>query len=107
MKVQDRFLKYVSLLYDKVRFPVQVFEQSGKIVYVNEAFTKLDLDFEKSIDQYFPIFQAAERIRALHAQKQKKVARRAELEERVAQLGAKISSVILIIDWFWKILISD
>lgn len=35
------FLKYVSLMYDKVRFPVQVVEQSGKIVYTNEAFTIL------------------------------------------------------------------
>jgi len=26
-------------MYDKVRFPVQVAEQSGKIVYINEAFT--------------------------------------------------------------------
>lgn len=33
--------KYVSLLYDKVRFPVQVIDQSGKIVYINEAFTML------------------------------------------------------------------
>ncbi|HQJ47218.1 MAG TPA: histidine kinase dimerization/phospho-acceptor domain-containing protein, partial [Ignavibacteriaceae bacterium] len=39
--VTTDFLKYVSLLYDKVRFPVQVVEQSGKIVYVNEAFTIL------------------------------------------------------------------
>ncbi|MFZ2866054.1 MAG: ATP-binding protein [Ignavibacteriaceae bacterium] len=39
--VTTDFLKYISLLYDKVRFPVQVFEQSGKIVYVNEAFTIL------------------------------------------------------------------
>jgi hypothetical protein len=28
-------------MYDKVRFPVQVIEQSGKIVYLNEAFTIL------------------------------------------------------------------
>lgn len=34
-------LKYVSLLYDKVRFPVQVIDSSGKIVYINEAFTML------------------------------------------------------------------
>ncbi len=41
MMVTTDFLKYVGLLYDKVRFPVQVIEQSGKIVYVNEAFTIL------------------------------------------------------------------
>jgi PAS domain S-box-containing protein len=35
------FLKYVSLLYDKVRFPVQVIDSTGKIVYINEAFTML------------------------------------------------------------------
>jgi nitrogen-specific signal transduction histidine kinase len=39
--VTTDFLKYVSLMYDKVRFPVQVVEQSGKIVYLNEAFTIL------------------------------------------------------------------
>ncbi len=39
--VTTDFIKYVSLLYDKVRFPVQVFEPTGKIVYVNEAFTIL------------------------------------------------------------------
>ena len=35
------FLKYVGLLYDKVRFPVQVIDSTGKIVYINEAFTML------------------------------------------------------------------
>ncbi len=39
--VTTDFLKYISLMYDKVRFPVQVIEQSGKIVYSNEAFTIL------------------------------------------------------------------
>lgn len=39
--VTTDFLKYVSLMYDKVRFPVQVVEQSGKIIYLNEAFTIL------------------------------------------------------------------
>ena len=39
--VTTDFLKYVSLMYDKVRFPVQVIEQSGKIIYLNEAFTIL------------------------------------------------------------------
>ena len=39
--VTTDFLKYVSLLYDKVRFPVQVIEPGGKIVYINEAFTIL------------------------------------------------------------------
>ncbi|MDY0084096.1 MAG: ATP-binding protein [Ignavibacteriaceae bacterium] len=39
--VTTDFLKYISLLYDKVRFPVQVIEHSGNIVYVNEAFTIL------------------------------------------------------------------
>lgn len=39
--VTTDFLKYVSLMYDKVRFPVQVVEQNGKIVYLNEAFTIL------------------------------------------------------------------
>ncbi|MEO8231094.1 MAG: PAS domain-containing sensor histidine kinase, partial [Ignavibacteriota bacterium] len=39
--VTTDFLKYVGLMYDKVRFPVQVVEQSGKIVYTNEAFTIL------------------------------------------------------------------
>ncbi len=34
-------LKYVNLLYDKIRFPVQVIDSSGKIVYINEAFTML------------------------------------------------------------------
>ncbi len=35
------FLKYFSLLYDKVRFPVQVIDSTGKIIYINEAFTML------------------------------------------------------------------
>lgn len=35
------FLKYVSLLYDKVRFPVQIIDSTGKIIYINEAFTML------------------------------------------------------------------
>ena len=39
--VTTDFLKYVSLMYDKVRFPVQVTDQSGKIVYINEAFVVL------------------------------------------------------------------
>jgi PAS domain-containing protein len=39
--VTTDFIKYVSLMYDKVRFPVQVVEQTGKIVYINEAFTVL------------------------------------------------------------------
>lgn len=39
--VTTDFLKYVSLMYDKVRFPVQVIEQSGKIAYVNESFSIL------------------------------------------------------------------
>jgi PAS domain S-box-containing protein len=39
--VTTDFLKYVSLMYDKVRFPVQVVEQNGKIIYINEAFTIL------------------------------------------------------------------
>lgn len=34
-------IKYISLLYDKVRFPVQVIDSSGKIIYINEAFTML------------------------------------------------------------------
>lgn len=33
--------KYVSLLYDKVRFPIQIIDSTGKIVYTNEAFTTL------------------------------------------------------------------
>ena len=39
--VTTDFLKYVSLLYDKVRFPVQVIDQNGKVVYTNEAYTIL------------------------------------------------------------------
>ena len=39
--VTTDFLKYVSLLYDKVRFPVQMVDPEGKIVYINEAFTIL------------------------------------------------------------------
>lgn len=35
------FQKYISLLYDKVRFPVQVCDAEGKIIYINEAFTLL------------------------------------------------------------------
>lgn len=34
-------LKYIGLLYDKVRFPVQVIDISGKIIYINEAFSML------------------------------------------------------------------
>ncbi len=34
-------LKYFSLLYDKVRFPVQVIDSTGKLIYVNEAFVML------------------------------------------------------------------
>ena len=39
--VTTDFLKYISLLYDQVRFPVQVVDPDGKIVYINEAFTIL------------------------------------------------------------------
>ena len=35
------FIKYIGMLYDKVRFPVQVVDSTGKIVYINEAFTLL------------------------------------------------------------------
>lgn len=39
--VTTDFLKYVGLLYDKIRFPVQVVDQNGKIIYTNEAYTIL------------------------------------------------------------------
>ena len=35
------FIKYIGMLYDKVRFPVQVVDSTGKIIYINEAFTLL------------------------------------------------------------------
>ena len=39
--VTTDFLKYVGLLYDKIRFPVQVVDQNGKIIYTNDAYTLL------------------------------------------------------------------
>lgn len=39
--VTTEFIKYFSMLYDKVRFPVQVIDSEGKIIYINEAFTLL------------------------------------------------------------------
>lgn len=35
----DSIIKYFRLLYDPVHFPVQVINDEGKIVYVNQAFT--------------------------------------------------------------------
>jgi len=39
--VTTEFIKYFSMLYDKIRFPVQVIDSEGKIIYINEAFTLL------------------------------------------------------------------
>lgn len=39
--IVSELLKYFSLLYDKVRFPVEVLDSSGKVVYINESFTML------------------------------------------------------------------
>lgn len=36
-----KFIKYFSTLYDKIRFPIQVIDSEGKIIYINEAFTLL------------------------------------------------------------------
>lgn len=35
----DSFMKYFRLLYDQIPFPVQVVNEEGKIVFVNQAFT--------------------------------------------------------------------
>ncbi|GBD88642.1 autoinducer 2 sensor kinase/phosphatase LuxQ [bacterium BMS3Abin03] len=35
----DSFLKYFKILYDQIRFPIQVVNVDGNIVYVNEVFT--------------------------------------------------------------------
>jgi signal transduction histidine kinase/CheY-like chemotaxis protein len=35
------FIKYFSTLYDKIRFPIQIIDSEGKIIYINEAFTLL------------------------------------------------------------------
>lgn len=37
--MKDTVLKYFELLYDKIKFPIQVVEENGKIVYVNPEFT--------------------------------------------------------------------
>lgn len=41
MMVSTDLLKYVSILYDKIRYPVEVIDINGKIVYINEAFSLL------------------------------------------------------------------
>jgi PAS domain S-box-containing protein len=35
----DELRKYLEILYGKLRFPVEVIDNDGKIIYVNEAFT--------------------------------------------------------------------
>ena len=35
----ESLLKYFRLLYDQIHFPIQVINEEGKIVYVNQAFT--------------------------------------------------------------------
>ncbi len=37
----DSIIKYFRLLYDQVHVPVQIINEEGKIVYINEAFTFL------------------------------------------------------------------
>ena len=35
----ESLLKYFRLLYDSIRFPIQVINKDGYIIYVNELFT--------------------------------------------------------------------
>ncbi len=35
----ESLLKYLRLLYDQIHFPIQIINEEGKIVYVNQAFT--------------------------------------------------------------------
>ena len=37
--MSESLQKYFRLLYDSLRFPIQVVNKEGKIVYVNELFT--------------------------------------------------------------------
>jgi signal transduction histidine kinase len=37
--MSDRLIQYFSLLYDSLRFPVQVIDESGCVVYVNNEFS--------------------------------------------------------------------
>ncbi len=37
--MSESLLKYFRLLYDQIHFPIQVVNEDGKIVYVNQAFT--------------------------------------------------------------------
>ena len=39
MIMSDSLLKYLQLFYSSIRFPIQVLNKDGKIVYVNELFT--------------------------------------------------------------------
>ena len=37
--MSDSLFKYLQLFYSSVRFPIQVINKDGKIVYINELFT--------------------------------------------------------------------
>jgi len=37
--MSDSLLKYLQQFYSSMRFPIQVLNKDGKIIYVNEMFT--------------------------------------------------------------------
>jgi len=37
--MSDSLLKYLQLFYSSMRFPIQVLNKDGKIIYVNELFS--------------------------------------------------------------------
>ncbi len=54
--MSDSLLKYFRLLYDSIRFPIQVVNKEGFIIYVNELFT-LQWGFTLSEIKEYNLFQ--------------------------------------------------
>jgi signal transduction histidine kinase len=60
--MSDSLLKYFRLLYDSIRFPIQVVNKEGYIVYVNELFT-IQWGFTLSEIKEYNLFQDSELAR--------------------------------------------
>jgi signal transduction histidine kinase/CheY-like chemotaxis protein len=54
--MSEPILKYFSLMYDSIRFPIQVVNKEGYIVYVNESFS-IQWDYSLSEIKEYNIFQ--------------------------------------------------
>jgi signal transduction histidine kinase/CheY-like chemotaxis protein len=57
--MSETLLKYFHLMYDSIRFPVQVVNKEGSIVYVNESFT-IQWGYSLSEIKEYNIFQENE-----------------------------------------------